>query len=331
MFPATSPTKSNIGTSTAFTSSTMSSGMFNSNMRRLCEQAPSLGFPPRPAGYPVSARSCRKLVSTAGSAIKLSPEHRMALGAWKEQLGEGERAKQMPTTYLDEDLMGAYQVEAQELILKAISSLCNDKLADQVPYMTWNSNTLRAIRKLVQVTATSTSPTHIAKKQKTVSTTEEPTAPTQEEAQCRPVQEVHVPAPAQCSAPPTPCQASQAVDSDHDSSGSGETSSSESSSDSDATDDEECPGSELAFKTLEWVTSSAHDAKLHRAHEDDPEKAACQKSAFSQAHGGISLATARTLMKLWCRRCARDVYEFEQNLVTDEQATPETAIQDSKA
>ena len=124
-----------------------------------------------------------------------------------------------------------------------------------------------------------------------------------------------------CDAPasvPTPEPSDNTLESsDQESPGSGDSSSSDSESDSDETDDDECPSSELAFRTLEWVTSAVPDAKLHRAHEDDPEQAACQKSAFIHATGGVSLASTRKLMKLWCRWCARDVYELEQNRVAE--------------
>ncbi len=86
----------------------------------------------------------------------------------------------------------------------------------------------------------------------------------------------------------------------------------------------------MAFGTLEWVTSTTPDAKLHRAHEDDPEQAACQKIAFTHAVGGVSLTSARKTMRLWCRRCARDIYELEQTRVSEApESSPSVTIQDS--
>ena len=135
---------------------------------------------------------------------------------------------------------------------------------------------------------------------------------------------------AQASVPTHEPPGSTLESSDQESRGSGDSSSSNSESDSDDTDDEECPSSELAFSTLEWVTSTTPDAKLHRAHEDDPEQAACQKSAFIHAMGGVGLTSARKFMKLWCMRCARDVYELEQARVSvAPEPSPSVAIQDS--
>ena len=296
---------------TGFHRSPISEQQFNTTLNALLAQSPWPDWPPRPQAAPVGARHVRRLAPTIAHLIDLPYAERFALGSWQDNAtvitnDRASTAMPMPALYTSDKL--AFQCVAKSrcatfAVAAAMAAVAGSDptVPGSDPNATWQQIMQKAPRRPL---------------------IPQPPAAPEAPAACTPQHRgpgssVAMPEPRVPRTPNTPSSSS----SSSDSSSSGDSSSEESAASKaskrrrlDTHPSSPSPSREAEPRSIHWVLPQGAAARLHRAKEPGAAATQCgvQTSAPLAATGtGLQKARAAAPGRLWCRRCALDLFMRE--------------------